>query len=65
MQKTFNSDNFMKMAGGFYQMGCNKFTVNGLPNMTSLENKNLFGRDGFNFREMDIDQIQKKFAKFK
>ncbi len=45
----------MKFAIGFYRMGCNKFNVTGMPNMTTIENKNLF--KNFEFKKMSDEQI--------
>ena len=63
-KKTFDSDIFMRNSRGFYRIGCNNFKVNGFPNMTFGENKEIFGVNGFDFRKMSDEEIQKHFEKF-
>ena len=54
----------MKKAPGFYHMGCNKFKVNGEPNMTDLKNKSTFGEAGFDFRKMNSEEVDRYFLNF-
>ena len=61
LKKNFDQFEFMKLARGFYQMGCNKFKANGTPHMTTIENKCLFGGHGFNFQSMPLDSILERF----
>jgi len=65
LKKNFDPTEFMKLAHGFYLMGCNKFKINGTPHMTAKENKILFGVNGFNFQIMSIEMILEKFKQLK
>ena len=49
---------------GFYRLGCINFRVNGWPNMTFNENKELFGVNGFDFRKKTNEEILKYFETF-
>ena len=60
LKMTFNPVFFMRNAGRFYDFGCDYFTVKGMPDMRKAVNKELFGEDGFDFRQHGKNAIEKQ-----
>lgn len=50
----------MRNARGFYDLGCNYFTVGGEPDMRDHDNKINFGSEGFDFREFSKNAVRKQ-----
>jgi len=50
----------MKNAIGFYEFGCNYFTVRGEPDMRNQDNKRDFGPEGFDFKEFSKRAVKKQ-----
>jgi hypothetical protein len=50
----------MQNAVRFYDFGCNYFNANGMPDMRKAVNKELFGKEGFDFRLVGKIAIEKQ-----
>jgi hypothetical protein len=62
---SFQRSTFMISAKDYYDIGCNRFTVKGMPDMRIKENKILFGENGFDFKSIQKNALEKEILQFK
>ncbi len=62
---SFQRSTFMILAKDYYDIGCNRFTVKGMPDMRIKENKILFGENGFDFKSIQKKALEKEILQFK